>query len=153
MLSLTLFSHSVSTLSLHYFTFITFAESLHIHRRKPQRGVQSFDKVSTLTLRALSSFSLRGFSKKKGELLQSVFHFYRLVAGKQWEKSKKIWFQFVFFYCGFCFEFLIELLKKIETLLFFEIRLYFWVCLYLLWNRIMFLGLFIFAEDFILVLC
>ena len=25
----------------------------------------------------------------------------------------------------------------------------FWVCLYLLWNRIMFLGLFIFAEDLI----
>ena len=92
-------------------------------------------------------------TKKKSELLQSVFHFYRLVAGKQWEKSKKIWFQFVFFYFGFCFEFLIELLKKIETLLFFEIRLYFWVCLYLLWNRIMFLGLFIFAEDLILVLC
>ena len=88
-------------------------------------------------------------TKKKGELLQNVFHFHCLVAGKQWEKSKKIWFQFVFFY----FEFLIELLKKIETLLFFEIRLYFWVCLYLLWNRIMFLGLFIFAEDFILVLC
>ena len=34
-----------------------------------------------------------------------------------------LWFQFVFFYFGFCFEFLIELLKKIETLLFFEIGL------------------------------
>ena len=34
-----------------------------------------------------------------------------------------LWFQFVFFYFGFCFEFLIELLKKIEALLFFEIGL------------------------------
>ena len=42
------------------------------------------------------------------------------------------WFQFVFFYFGLCFEFLIELLKKIEALLFFEIGLCFWVCLYLL---------------------
>ena len=64
-------------------------------------------------------------TKKKGESLQSVFHC--LVAEKQWEKSKKLWFQFVFFYFGFCFEFLIELLKKIETLLFFEIGLCFWV--------------------------
>ena len=68
--------------------------------------------------------------------MQSVFH--RLVAEKQWEKSKKLWFQFVFFYFGFCIEFLIELLKKIEALLFFEIELvcgiglYFWVYLYLL---------------------
>ena len=30
-----------------------------------------------------------------------------------------LWFQVVFFYFGFCFEFLIELLKKIKTLLFF----------------------------------
>ena len=35
------------------------------------------------------------------------------------------WFQFVFFYFGLCFEFLIELLKKIEALLFFEIGLCF----------------------------
>ena len=89
-------------------------------------------------------------TKIKGELLQSVFHFHRLVAGKQWGKSKKLWFQFFFFffpfYFGFCFEFLIELLKKIEALLFFEIGLCLWVCLYLLWNRIMFPGLFIFDE-------
>ena len=43
-----------------------------------------------------------------------------------------------FFYFSFCIEFLIELLKKIEALLFFEIELVcgiglcFWVCLYLL---------------------
>ena len=43
-----------------------------------------------------------------------------------------------FFYFGFYIEFLIELLKKIEILLFFEIELAcgiglcFWVCLYLL---------------------
>ena len=43
-----------------------------------------------------------------------------------------------FSYFGFYIEFLIELLKKIEALLFFEIELvcgiglYFWVCLYLL---------------------
>ena len=68
--------------------------------------------------------------------MQTVFH--RLVAEKQWEKSKKLWFQFFFFFLGFCIEFLIELLKKIEALLFFEIELVcgiglcFWVCLYLL---------------------
>ena len=52
-------------------------------------------------------------------------NFHRLVAEKQWEKSKKLWFQFFFFffYFGFCIEFLIELLKKIEALLFFEIEL------------------------------
>ena len=54
--------------------------------------------------------------KKKSESLQSVFH--RLVAEERWEKSKKLWFQFIFFYFGFYFEFLIELLKKIKTLLF-----------------------------------
>ena len=69
--------------------------------------------------------------------MQSVFH--HLVAEKQWEKSKKLWFQFLFFSIfGFYIEFLIELLKKIEILLFFEIELAcgiglcFWVCLYLL---------------------
>ena len=46
-----------------------------------------------------------------------------LVAEKQWEKSKKLWFHQVFFYFGLFIEFLIELLKKIETLLFFEIEL------------------------------
>ena len=69
-------------------------------------------------------------TKIKDELLQSLFHFHCLVAGKQWEKSKKLWFQFVLFYFGFCFEFLIELLKKIKALLFFEIGL----CLWVFWN-------------------
>ena len=52
--------------------------------------------------------------------MQTVFH--RLVVEKQWEKSKKLWFHF-FFFLGFCIEFLIELLKKIDALLFFEIEL------------------------------
>ena len=52
----------------------------------------------------------------------SLFH--DLVAKKQWEKSKKLWFHPPWvFYFGFLIEFLIELLKKIETLLFFEIEL------------------------------
>ena len=52
----------------------------------------------------------------------SLFH--DLVAKKQWEKSKKLWFHPPWvFYFGFFIEFLIELLKKIETLLFFEIEL------------------------------
>ena len=46
-----------------------------------------------------------------------------LVAEKQWEKSKKLWFDEVLLYFGFCIEFLIKLLKKVETLLFFEIEL------------------------------
>ena len=46
-----------------------------------------------------------------------------LVVEKQWEKSKKLWFHQVFFYFVFFIEFLIELLKKIETLLFFEFEL------------------------------
>ena len=39
------------------------------------------------------------------------------------EKLKKVWFHEVLFYFGFCIEFLIKLLKKIEALLFFEIEL------------------------------
>ena len=64
--------------------------------------------------------------------MQSVFH--RLVAEKQGESlGFNSFFFFFFFNFGFCIEFLIELLKKIEALLFFEIelvcgiRLYFWV--------------------------
>ena len=55
-----------------------------------------------------------------------------------------LFFIIIFFFCilyfGLCNEFLIELLKKIEALLFFEIELVcgiglcFWVCLYLLKN-------------------
>ena len=126
-----LHSHSISTLSLHYFTFISFAKRTEI--------------VSNAHHRALISFSLRNLWKKKKKgwvplcKMQSVFH--RLVAEKQWEKSKKLWFQFVFFFF-FLFWFLFwisnRILKKIETLLFFEIELVcgiglcFWVCLYLL---------------------
>ena len=51
-LSLTLFSHSVSTIS-------------HLSSHSSQRGVQSFDKVSTITHKALSSFSLHHLSKLK----------------------------------------------------------------------------------------
>ena len=66
--------------------------------------------------------------------MQSVFH--RLVAEKHGESLGFNSFFFLFFFFfnfGFCIEFLIELLKKIEALLFFEIelvcgiRLYFWV--------------------------
>ena len=42
------------------------------------------------------------------------------------EKLKKVWFHEVVFYFGFCIEFVIKLLnllKKIETLLCFEIEL------------------------------
>ena len=42
------------------------------------------------------------------------------------EKVKKVWFHEVVFYFGFCIEFVIKLLnllKKIETLLCFEIEL------------------------------
>ena len=54
--------------------------------------------------------------------MQSVFH--HLVAEKQGEKSQKLWFLFFFFFkFGLYIEFLIELLKKIKALLFFEIEL------------------------------
>ena len=66
--------------------------------------------------------------------MQSVFH--RLVAEKHGESLGFNSFFFLFFFFfnfGFGIEFLIELLKNIEALLFFEIelvcgiRLYFWV--------------------------
>ena len=69
--------------------------------------------------------------------MQSVFH--RLLPRNSGKNQRNFGFNsFFFFNFGFCIEFLIELLKKIETLLFFEIELvcgiglYFWVCLYLL---------------------
>ena len=90
------------------------------------------------------------FLKIKGELLQSVFYFHRLVAGKKWEKSEctLVWIHFFLFW----FLFSNRTVKKDRNFVVFWdliMSLGFWVCLYLLWNRIMFLGLFIFAEDLI----
>ena len=64
---------------------------------------------------------------KKKRLVFKVCKFgCRETVGKIKDRSFFLfWFQFVFFYFGLCFEFLIELLKKIETLLFFEIGLCF----------------------------
>ena len=91
---------------------------------KPQRGVQRLYQTHKLNHRALSSFSLRGLSKlkkKRGELLYancvSPFGFWETVG-----KIKETLVSF-FFFLGFCIEFLIELLKKIDALLFFEIEL------------------------------
>ena len=93
---------------------------------KPQRGVQRLYQTHKLNHKALSSFSLRGLSKLKkeeGELLYAncVSPFgCRETVGKIKETLVSILF---FFFLGFCIEFLIELLKKIEALLFFEIEL------------------------------
>ena len=109
---------------------VTQCPLFHIHQLR-----QKNRDVSNGHHRALRSFSLRSLWKKKKKKrwvplckMQSVFH--RVYAKKQWEKSKNLWWKFVFFYFGLCFEFLIELLKKIEALLFFEYGLCFWVCLY-----------------------
>ena len=60
-------------------------------------------------------------TKKKGELLCTKFTVW--LPRDMLEKSKKLWFHEVLLYFGFCMEFLIKLLKKIEALLFFEIEL------------------------------
>ena len=85
----TLTQSPVASLSLHYFTFISFAKRTEI--------------ISNAHHKALSTFSLRGLWKKKKKKrwvplckMQSVFH--RLVVETQWEKSKKLWFQFGFFF-------------------------------------------------------
>ena len=67
---------------------------------------------------------MRSLKKKKvSRFMQSVFHC--LVVEKQGESLgfNSFFFLFFFFNFGFCIEFLIELLKKIEALLFFEIEL------------------------------
>ena len=132
-LSLTLFSHSVKH-SLLRRSPSSLTQSIW-HSSSSTKDLIKHSEVyrglikSPLSLTELWAPQSTPFlkTKIKGELLQSVFHFHRLVVGKQWEKSKKLWFQFIFFYFGFCFEFLIELLKNIEALLFFEIELCLWV--------------------------
>ena len=78
---------------------------------------------------SLYAISQKTKKKKVSHFMQSVFH--HLVAEKQGEKSQKLWFLFFFFFkFGFYIEFLIELLKKIKALLFFEIELVYGIRLY-----------------------
>ena len=72
------------------------------------------------------------FLKIKGELLQSVFYFHRLVAGKKWEKSKCTLVSIRFFLYWFLFS--NRTVKKDRSFIVF-------------WDQIMFLGLFIFAVE------
>ena len=86
--------------------------------------------------RDLKSFSLRSLwkpKKKKGESLYAKCKVcFTVCMLRNSGKNQRICCEslfFYFFYFGFCFEFLIELLKKIEALLFFEFGLCFRVCL------------------------
>ena len=70
------------------------------------------------------ALSLRGLSKLKKKV--SCFVPTVWLPINMHEKLKKVWFQEVVFYFGFCIEFVIKLLnllKKIETFLCFEIEL------------------------------
>ena len=160
-LSLTLFSHSVITLLPSPITHPLRRSSSLTHPFLLLRQTFTTSLIILFTNHPLSltlfSHSVKHSSLRRSpsSLTQSIWH--SSPSTKDLIKHSEVyrgliitlWFQVVFFYFGFCFEFLIELLKKIEALLFFEIWFCLWVCLYLLWNRIMFLGLFIFAEDLI----
>ena len=68
------------------------------------------------------------YEKKKGESLyakceDSIFTIWLLRNSENNQRNFGFICFFFFFYFGLCIEFLIELLKKIETLLFFEIEL------------------------------
>ena len=95
-----LHSHSISTLSLHYFTFISFAKRTEI--------------VSNAHHRALISFSLRNLWKKKKRVSPFMQNAKCVSPFGCWETMGKIKetlvsIRFFFFFCfGFYFEFLIE---------------------------------------------
>ena len=134
-------SLTLSTLSLHYFTFITFA------KRFDKATARCTEIVSNLYHRALSSFSLRGLSKlKKSDSLYakcvSPFGCQETV-GKIIETLVSIHFFFLFWFLYWISN---RIVKKDRSFIVF----WDWIGL---WNQIMFLGLFIFAEDLILVLC
>ena len=93
---------------------------------KPQRGVQRLYQTHKLNHKALSSFRLRGLSKLKKKrrwvaLCKLCFTVW--LPRNSGKNQRNFGFNSFFFFFGFCIEFLIELLKKIEALLFFEIEL------------------------------
>ena len=135
-----LHSHSISTLTLHYFTFISFAKRTEI--------------VSNAHHRALISFSLRNLwkKKKKGESLYAKCKvcFTIWLLRNNGKNQRNFGFNSFFFFFFFLFWFLFwisnRIVKKDRNFIVF----WDWIGL---WNWITFLGLFIFAEVLILVLC
>ena len=130
-LSLTLFSHSVKHSSLRRSPSLT--HPLLLLRQtfitSPMTHFTNHPLSLTLFSHSVKHSLLR---RSPSSLTQSIWHSSPstkdLIKHSEVYRGliKKLWFQFVFFYFG-CFEFLIELLKKIETLLFFEIGLCLWV--------------------------
>ena len=138
-LSLTLFSHSVITLLTSPITHPLRRSSSLTH---PFLLLCQTFTTSLIILFTNHPLSLTLFShsvkhsslhQSPSSLTQSIWH--SSPSTKDLIKHSEVyrgliitlWFQFVFFYFRFCFEFLIELLKKIEALLFFEIGLCLWV--------------------------
>ena len=122
----TLTQSPFASLSLHYFTFISFAKRTEI--------------ISNVHHKALSTFSLRGLSKLKK---------------KRWVASKCV--------SPFgCREIVGKIKETLVSIRFFLFWFPFWISnrtvkkdrsFIVFWDWIMFLGLFIFDEDLILVLC
>ena len=120
-LSLSTLTHSPSSLT--HCSLSQFALSVSIESDsspsskdfiKPHQRVHRFEFLQCV----------RGLSNLKKKKWVALYKVHCLVAKKQWEKSKKLWFHPPWVsYFGFFIEFLIELFKKIETLLFFEIEL------------------------------
>ena len=68
---------------------------------KPQRGVQRLYQTLITELWVPSIYAVSGKKKKKRWVplcKMQRLDFHCLVAEKQWEKSKKLWFQFFFFF-------------------------------------------------------
>ena len=138
-LSLTLFSHSVITLLTSSITHPLRRSSSLTHPFLLLRQTFTTSLIILFTDHPLSlalfSHSVKHSSLRRSpsSLTQSIWH--SSPSTKDLIKHSEVyralivtlWFQFVFFYFGFYFEFLIELLKKIEALLFFEIGLCLWV--------------------------
>ena len=130
-LSLTLFSHSIITLLTMPITHPLRQSSSLTHPFLLLRQTLTTSLIILFTNHPLSltlfSHSVKRSSLRRppSSLTQSIWH--SSPSTKDLIKHSEVyrgliitlWFQVVFFYFGFCFEFLIELLKKIETLLFF----------------------------------
>ena len=113
---------SSSYFHLHYFAFITFAKRFDKGTARcteiisnPYTQSQSFEFLQ-------STRSLKTKKKRRWVALCKLC-FTVWLPRNGGKNQRNFGFNSFFFFLGFCIEFLIELLKKIEALLFFEIEL------------------------------